>query len=129
MHTFSAFFSWPNGACWGNIIAVPPCAVLAAILAFIFRDRIGKSVKGWWKRHFGHGDELDEIQGRLDAHADALDLTTPGGLTAVLAEVKAARQSSEAALAAVQGLTKLVAPTPMRKTAAKPAAKTPRAKP
>ena len=129
MHTFLLFFGYPNGAIWGNVWAMPVCGLIAGVVTFVFRDHIGRAVKGWWHKHLGHRNDLAEIQGQLDAHADLLDLSTPGGLTAVLAEVKAARQSSEAALAAVQGLTKVIAPTPMRKTAAKPVPKTPRDKP
>ena len=129
MHTFWLFFGYPDGAIWGNVWAMPVCGLIAGVVTFVFRDHIGRALKLWHRKHFSHHSQLDEIQGRLDAHADMLDLSTPGGLAAVLAEVKAARQSSEAALAAVQGLTKVIAPTPMRKTAAKPAAKTPRDKP
>ena len=71
-------------------------------------------------------EELRDIHERHHAqHMAALDLDTPGGLAAVMAEVKDAKMAAESAHGAVQGLA-LVAgtgqpaatgKTPMRRTA------------
>jgi hypothetical protein len=124
VHTFLAFFAWPDGGVWGNVIAMPLCGALAAVAAFLVRDRLGRAIKGWWARHLGHGDKLDEIQARLDAHADLLDHDTPGGLGAVMDEVRRAVSAAEAAHEAVKALGVIAGsakaprrgPTEMRKT-------------
>ena len=113
MHTLWLFFAWPDGGAWSNIVAVPPCAVLAAVLAFIFRDRLGRALKGWWARHLGHKDDLDAIHARLDAHADLLDHETPGGLGAVMDEVRRAVTAAESAHEAVRALG-VIKPPPRR---------------
>lgn len=124
MHTFLLFFGYPNGGIWGNVYAMPVCAVIAGVVTFIFRDHIGRAVKGWWHRHLGHKDDLEEIHARLDAHADLLDPLTPGGLAVVLSEVRDARAAAESAKATaessaaeVRALVKVVAPTQMKRTA------------
>lgn len=117
MHVLWLFFAWPNGGVWSNVWAMPVCGVIAGVVTFIFRDHIGRAVKGWWHRHLGHKDDLEKIRARLDYHADQLDLDTPGGLAAVMAELRDTRAAAESAHAAVQALAKVVAPTPMRRTA------------
>lgn len=87
MHTFLVFWSWPDGAAWSNVIAMPACGIAAFVAAFIFRDHIGRALKSWFARHFGHGAALDAIHERLDVHADLLDLSTPGGLAEVTARL------------------------------------------
>ena len=62
MHTFLLFFGYPNGAIWGNVWAMPVCGLIAGVAAFVFKDHIGRACSSWWKRHFGHGGELDEIR-------------------------------------------------------------------
>jgi hypothetical protein len=104
VHTFLAFFAWPDGTAWSNVAAMPLCGILAGVAAFIFRDHIGRALSGFWHRHFGHRDELDAIRARLDAHADLLDLSTPGGLAAVMSAVQDAKTAAESAHGAVQGL-------------------------
>lgn len=47
---------------WPNVGAMPVCGVLAAVFAFLFRDHIGRVLRTWWHRHFGHADELAEIR-------------------------------------------------------------------
>lgn len=119
------FFGWPAGAVWGNVLAMPVCGAVAFAAAFLLRDKIGRALSGWWHRHFGHRAELDAIGETLDAHADALDLETPGGLAAVMAEVREAKSASESALAEVRALIAISGPrqaprrgaTPMQKKA------------
>jgi hypothetical protein len=83
---------------------MPVCGVIAGFFAFVFRDHLGRAIKGWWGRHLGHGDKLDEIQARLEAHAELLDHETPGGLGAVMDEVRRAVTAAESAHSAVQAL-------------------------
>lgn len=104
MHTLLVFLAWPNGAVWGNVGAMPVCGIIAGFFAFVFRDHIGRAVKGWWHRHLGHKDDLDAIHARLDAHADLLDHDTPGGLGAVMDEVRRAVTAAESAHEAVKAL-------------------------
>jgi hypothetical protein len=115
VHTFLAFFAWPDGTAWSNVAAMPLCGVLAGLAAFIFRDHIGRALSGFWHRHFGHGDALDAIQAQLDGHADALDLSTPGGLAVVVAEVREAKAAAQSAQAAVEALAALYAKPPPRR--------------
>ena len=122
MHTLWLFLNWPNGTAWSNVIAMPLCGVLAGLAAFLLRDRLGRALKGWWARHLGHKDDLDAIHARLDAHADLLDHDTPGGLGAILDEVRRAVTAAESAHEAVRALGVIKPPprrggTEMRKTA------------
>lgn len=125
MHTFLLFFGYPNGAIWGNVWAMPVCGIIAGVVTFVFRDHIGRAVKGWWHRHLGHHAELDEIRARLDAHADLLNPHTPGGLNVVLDEVRRAVTAAESAHEDIKALGVITgnakAPrrgaTEMRKTA------------
>jgi hypothetical protein len=104
VHTFWVFFAWPDGGAWSNVIAMPVCGLIAGLFAFLFRDHIGRAVRGWWHRHLGHRAELDEIRERLDTHADALDLSTPGGLAAVMDEVRRAVTAAESAREDIRAL-------------------------
>lgn len=45
-----------------NVASMPACGAIAALFAFIFRDRLGKALASWWHRHLGHGRELAEIR-------------------------------------------------------------------
>lgn len=123
MHTFLLFFGYPNGAIWGNVWAMPVCAVIAGAFAFVFRDRLGRRLSAWFHRHFGHRDELDRIHSRLDDHADLLNPDTPGGMAAVIAELRDLKVTVEAQAAGVEALASIVKPAPrrgataMRKTA------------
>ncbi len=112
-HVLWLFFGWPNGAIWGNVWAMPVCGVLAALAAFLVRDRIGRAVSSWWHRHFGHRDELDALNARLDEHAALLDHSTPGGLGAVMDEVRRAVTAAESAHEAVKALG-VIKPAPRR---------------
>lgn len=102
MRTFLLFFAWPGGAVWGNVWAMPLCGAVAAVSAFLLRDRLGSAMRGWWHRHLGHGAELGQIQATLDKHADLLDLTTPGGLAAVLKEVRDSRVEAKALMSSLE---------------------------
>ena len=117
MHTLLLFFAWPNGGAWSNVVAMPVCGVIAGVVTFVFRDHLGRAVKGWWHRHLGHGSELDEIRTRLDTHADLLDPHSPGGLNAVLDEVRRAVTAAESARDEIKGLgviTRGAKPAPRR---------------
>lgn len=124
MHTLLLFFAWPNGGAWSNVAAMPVCGVIAAVFAVIFKDRLGRAISGWWHRHLGHRAELDEIRARLDAHADLLDVHTPGGLNAILDEVRRAVTAAESAHEDIKALGVIAAKaktprrgsTEMRKT-------------
>ena len=104
MHTFLLFFGWPNGAVYGNVGAMPLCGGVAFVAAFVFRDKLGRALRGWWHTHFGHGEELSHIKATLDRHADLLNPATPGGLAQVLYEVKAGRDDTRAMVAALMAL-------------------------
>jgi hypothetical protein len=111
------FFTWPAGAVWGNVFAMPLCGIAAAFAAFLGRDRLGKAISGWWHRHLGHKGELDAIRARLDAHADMLDPRTPGGLAVVLDEVRRAVTAAESAhedIKALGVITRGAKPAPRR---------------
>ena len=117
MHTFWLFFAWPNGGAWSNVIAMPVCGVIAAVFAVVFKERLGKAISGWWHKHLGHRPELDEIRKRLDTHADLLDPHSPGGLNAVLDEVRRAVTAAESARDEIKGLgviTRGAKPAPRR---------------
>lgn len=114
MHTFLAFFAWPNGSAWSNVVAMPLCAVVTLLAAFVFRDHIGRALSGFWHRHFGHRAELDALNARLDAHADLLDPSTPGGLAPILAELRDLKATVEAQAAGVEALASIVKPAPRR---------------
>lgn len=127
MHILWLFFAWPNGGVWSNVWAMPVCGVIAGITAFVFRDHLGRALRSWFRRHLGHHAELDEIKARLDTHADLLDPHTPGGLNAVLDEVRRAVTAAESAHADIKALgviaTNTKTPrrgaTEMRKTASR----------
>src|ERR1700748_2267755 len=97
---------------------MPVCGLIACVAAFVFKDHIGRACSNWWKRHFGHGGELDEIRARLDAHADLLDPHTPGGLNAFMDEVRRAVTAAESAHADIKALGVIAAKaqTPRRGT-------------
>lgn len=113
MHTLWLFFTWPAGAIWGNVLAMPACGVVAGVATVCLRRPLAR----FWHRHFGHRAELNEIKARLDGHADLLDPHSPGGLGAVHDEVRRAVTAAESAAAEVRALTKIVTPTPMKRTA------------
>lgn len=100
MHTLWLFFAWPGGGVWSNVLAMPACGVVAGVATVCLR----RPLSNFWHRHFGHRAELDDIKARLDAHADLLDVRTPGGLNAVMDEVRRAVTAAESAREAVQAL-------------------------
>ena len=113
MHTFLLFFAWPFGGVWSNVLAMPACGVVAGVATVCLR----RPLAAFWHRHFSHRAELDDIKARLDGHADLLNPHSPGGLGAVHDEVRRAVTAAESAVAEVRALTKVMAPTPMRRTA------------
>lgn len=114
MHTFLLFFGYPNGAIWGNVWAMPVCAVIAGAFAFVFRDHVGRAAGNWFRRHFGHHDELDAIKEKLAAHASLLDHETPGGLGSVMAKLRDLEAEIAAARGGVEALSAIAKPTPRR---------------
>jgi hypothetical protein len=63
-------------------------------------------------------EEIRDIQARHhEEHMAALDLSTSGGLAAVMAEVRAAKTAAEAAHGAMQALGVAVKPRPARRGA------------
>ena len=114
MHVLWLFFAWPNGGIWGNVFAMPACGIVAAVAAYLLRDKIGGALKGWWNRHLGHHAELAEIREKLRVHADLLDPSTPGGMAAIMAELRETRTAAESAHGAIQALSTIAKPTPRR---------------
>ena len=100
MNTFLTFFSWPNGSAWSNVVAMPACGIVAAVATACFRKPLAR----FWHRHFGHRAELDDIKARLDTHADLLNPHSPGGLNAVLDEVRRAVTAAESARDEIKAL-------------------------
>jgi hypothetical protein len=80
VHTFLLFWSWPDGTAWSNVLAMPACGLVGLVAAFVFRDRLGRLLKGWFRRHLGHGDELAEIR-ELAARAHRIAADTHRHLT------------------------------------------------
>lgn len=123
MHTLWLFLNWPNGTAWSNVVAMPVCGVVAGLAAYFGRNKLGAVLKPWFWRHLGHHSELDALTARMDAHADLLDTSTPGGLATVLDEVRRAVTAAESAHEAVRALGVINKPaprrgaTPMRKAA------------
>ena len=109
MYTLWLFFRWPDGWVWSNVVAMPVCAVMAALAAFVAREQIGRALRGWLGRHLGHHAELAAIRERLDAHADLLDPSTPGGMATLLADIRDAKMAAESAKAAAEALASIVA--------------------
>lgn len=100
MHTLWLFFAWPEGVTWSNVLAMPLCGVAAGVATVCFRKPLAR----FWHRHFGHRAELNDIKARLDAHADLLNPHTPGGLNAVMDEVRRAVTAAESAHADIKAL-------------------------
>ena len=114
MHTFLAFFAWPGGGVWSNVLAMPLCGVLAGLAAYLGRDRLGRALRQWYARHFGHHAELERLHARLDEHADLLDTSTPGGLAVVMAELRDLKATVEAQAAGMEALISIAKPAPRR---------------
>jgi hypothetical protein len=66
-HLFGIYFGLPSGAVWGNVIAEPVCLALAGLAAFLLRNRIGRSLAGWWHRH-----HREHVEAMLDARLAAM---------------------------------------------------------
>ena len=91
MHVLQMFFAWPDGSVYSNLLASAICAAIV-----------------WWRlqaRIVAH-----HLEARLQAerhhaeHMAALSLDTPGGLAAVMSEVRDAKAAAEGAHGAVQAL-------------------------
>jgi hypothetical protein len=97
VYTFQAFFGWPDGSIWGNLVA----GVLVAAW-------VSLKARSQRKLH----EEIREMHERHHAeHMNALSLDSPGGLAAVMSAAQDARAAAESAHGAVQGLA-LVAGAP-----------------
>lgn len=51
-HVLYFYFVWPYGAVWGNVWAIIPCGIVAAITAWFGRHKIGKMLVKWWHKHW-----------------------------------------------------------------------------
>jgi len=73
MHLLWLFFGWPAGAVWGNVWAIPLCAIVGGTGAFIFRDRIGRALAAWFHEHHAPHlrAELAAMEQRLAGQATA----------------------------------------------------------
>ena len=49
----------PGGGAWSNVVAMPVCGIVAALAAYLTRDKLGRAISGWWHRHLGHRPELE----------------------------------------------------------------------
>lgn len=63
MNPWQAFFGWPDGGVWANILAWVIGLVLAGACGWLFRDHIGRHLAAWLHHH--HQAHL----GRLAADA------------------------------------------------------------
>lgn len=71
MHTLWLFFSWPAGATWSNVLAMPACGLVAVMSAVVFR----KPLSRWWHRLVGEHAGVEDIRRAADAaHRIAADL-------------------------------------------------------
>ncbi len=111
MSVLHFYFGWPEGAVWSNLLASAICAAIV-----------------WWRlkaRIVAHHVETRLRDERHHAeHMAALSLDTPGGLAAVMSEVRDAKAAAEGAHGAVQALGVINpaarrGPTEMRKTGRK----------
>ncbi len=70
--TFRLFFAWPSGGTWSNMIASLEWVGIGAFAVWLFRDKIGPRLAGWWHEH--HGEhvraELAAMEQRLTDRAD-----------------------------------------------------------
>jgi hypothetical protein len=98
------YFGWSEGAVWSNLVASAICA------AFV-----------WWRLRARiiahHAAVLVQAERHHAEHMAAVDLKTPGGLTAVMDEVRRAVTAAESAHGAVQALGVAVKPRPARRGA------------
>jgi hypothetical protein len=74
LHWLRAYWAWAGS----NIGAMPACGAIAlgigAPLTYLLRERIGRALHGWWRRHLSHGAELAEIRAIAEkAHRIAAD--------------------------------------------------------
>ena len=104
MSVLHFYFGWPDGAVWSNLLASAICA------AFV-----------WWRLRARiiahHAAMLIQADRHHAEHMAAVDLKTPGGLTAVMDEVRRAVTAAESAHGAVQALGVAVKPRPARRGA------------
>ena len=91
MSVLALYFGWPAGAVYSNLLASAICAVFV-----------------WWRlrvRMVAH--HLEQLAQRDQHHAEhmnALSLDTPGGLAAVMDEVRRAVTAAESAHADIKAL-------------------------
>jgi heme exporter protein D len=79
-----------EAAVWGNVVAVLPLAILGAS-GFVYHHTVLKRAHESHDAHLkailAALDPESETDSQLDRIADAVDTTTPGGLTDVLAAI------------------------------------------
>ena len=104
MSVLHFYFGWPDGAVWSNLVASAICSVVI-----------------WWRLRARiiahHAAMLIQADRHHAEHMAAVDLKTPGGLTAVMDEVRRAVTAAESAHGAVQALGVAVKPRPARRGA------------
>jgi hypothetical protein len=104
MSVLHFYFGWPDGAVYSNLVASAICSVLI-----------------WWRLRARiiahHAAVLIQADRHHAEHMAAVDLKTPGGLAAVMDEVRRAVTAAESAHGAVQALGVAAKPRPARRGA------------
>lgn len=65
------FFGWPAGGTWSNMIASLEWAVIATVAIWLYRERIGPRLAGWWQKHAGTHEHVSAEIRSLREHMTA----------------------------------------------------------